>query len=133
VEESTGRASWRPSARTLAPFYHARCLAEDHQFARLPFRSVAPIIRREPAHAGQKVFRAVMRQRFLRRAAVIANVLHRKQKVVVAEDRYSHSPPPEIAEFPLRLQGAIVRMLKYRRNKLRRVLTVPPEPFPHGL
>src|ERR1700730_5254000 len=24
-------------------------------------------------------------------------------------------------------------MLKYRRNKLRRVLTVPPEPFPHGL
>jgi len=24
-------------------------------------------------------------------------------------DRYSHSPPPEIAEFPLRLQGASVR------------------------
>ncbi|WP_245276209.1 hypothetical protein [Methylocapsa aurea] len=28
---------------------------------------------------------------------------------VVAEARYSHSPPPEIAEFPLRLQGAFVR------------------------
>jgi hypothetical protein len=28
---------------------------------------------------------------------------------LVAEDRYSHSPPPEIAEFPLRLQGAFVR------------------------
>ena len=26
--------------------------------------------------------------------------------MVVAEARYSHSPPPEAAEFPLRLQGA---------------------------
>jgi hypothetical protein len=28
---------------------------------------------------------------------------------VVAEARYSHSPPPEIAEFPLRFQSACVR------------------------
>jgi hypothetical protein len=27
--------------------------------------------------------------------------------MVVAEARYSHSPPPEIAEFPLRLQSAV--------------------------
>jgi hypothetical protein len=26
--------------------------------------------------------------------------------VMVAEARYSHSPPPEIAEFPLRFQSA---------------------------